>query len=398
MFVSARSISVPRLLLGRALLVLRGFLAEQRVEADEGSGVSWAELAGSRKSRAFLFHVPRRGERSSPMPVDSAVRPLLRAGEFGLHCALGGFYVDPRRAVELAIITHAHRDHLKRGCAEYICSRSSEALLRARVGRNARVRAVEFGVPFELGATRVSLHPAGHILGSSQVRVEGARDVWVVSGDYKRETDPSCETFEAVPCETFITEATFARTDVSWEHRSPVAEILEWWEDCARRDVFAVLYAYALGKAQRILASLHGQTKRRALVHPEIETINLCYRKAGIQLIESEVLPRRPAGRRFGGELAIVPPRFHSPTWLARFGAVETGFASGWMTAPEAARKRGFDRGFCLSDHADWPALLATIHETGARRVLVTHGDTGAMVAHLRESGIEAWPLADYVG
>ncbi|HLU47018.1 MAG TPA: ligase-associated DNA damage response exonuclease, partial [Planctomycetota bacterium] len=312
---------------------------------------------------------------------------LVRWSSNGLYCEAGGFYIDPRRAVDRAVITHAHGDHLKRGSGEYIASRSGIGLVAHRVSSRARFRPLEFGEPVELGSVRVTLFPAGHVLGSAQVRIEHAGKVWVISGDYKRESDPSCEPFEPVLCDTFVTEATFARAHFQWQTSDPVGEIFAWWEDGQRTGRASILYSYALGKAQRVLASLRRFTDRRVLVHPYIDPINECYRAAGIELLPTETLPRMTAGRSFAGELILAPPRYHRESWYRRFGRRETGFASGWMTRPGAARARGFDRGFGLSDHADWPALLRTIEETGATRVLVMHGHAADIVSHLRTLG-----------
>lgn len=323
-------------------------------------------------------------------PLANLASPPVAWGRSGLFCEPGGFWIDPCRAVERAVITHAHGDHLKRGSGEYICSRASLGLVRLRLSRSARVRALEFGETLELGGVRISLHPAGHILGSAQVRIDFGSEICVVSGDYKREADPSCEAFESVVCDTFVTESTFAREHFRWPEVDVIPDIFDWWEDGRRQGRASVLYCYALGKAQRILASLRRHTDRRVLVHPYLDPLNDCYRASGIELLPTETVPRIPAGRSFAGALILVPPRYHRASWYRRFGKLETGFASGWMVRPGAAGARGFDRGFGLSDHADWPALLRTIEETGAGRVLVTHGDAAALVPHLCERGISA--------
>jgi putative mRNA 3-end processing factor len=323
------------------------------------------------------------------------VSDLLQPSPSGTWCPRGGFYIDPSRAVARAVVTHAHRDHARPGSGEYYCARSGAELLRLRVGRSPPIHAVEFGASFRLGDVGVSLHPAGHVLGSAQVRVECEREVWVVSGDYKREPDPSCEPFEVVPCGTFVTEATFARPAWRWRGGEETArEVFAWWEENRERGCVSVLYAYALGKTQRVLAELAKWTERPVFVHAEAARLVECYRRAGIQMVPTRALPRKLRGLELAGELVIAPPKLLQPSWYERFGDVDTAFASGWMqdTASTEAGDfvRGFARGFALSDHADWTDVLHTIDDTGARRVLVYHGDARELLVHLRSKGIEA--------
>ena len=260
------------------------------------------------------------------------------------------------------------------------------------------MRGVAWSARERLGDVAVSLHPAGHILGSAQVRVERDGEVWVVSGDYKRDADASCEPFELVRCDTFVTEATFARPDHRWESGSEtVRAIYDWWEGNRARERVSVLYVYALGKAQRVLAELPRFTDRAVWVHYEVETLVACYRDEGVALAPTRELPRKVRGLDFRGELILASPRYAENSWHSRLGDVETAFASGWMDSKSSAHARGFDRGFALSDHADWDDILRTIAETGARRVLTCHGDASQLIAHLRAHGVDAGRL-DSVG
>ena len=317
------------------------------------------------------------------------MKPVLTESSAGVYCPAGGFYIDPRRRVPRAVVTHAHMDHFRPGCGEYYCSSSSLDLMKLRLRGNPQVTGLEFGEQIELGDVKVSFHPAGHILGSAQVRVEAAGEVFVVSGDYKRGADPSCEPFEVVPCDTFITEATFARSGAAWRPGEEViAEVGKWWEDNRREGKVSVLYCYVLGKLQRVLAGLGAlDGEREVFIHRDAEPYNDCYRRAGIQLAPTRIVPRKLDGWSLEGALVLAPPKYLQPSWYRRFGKTETAFAFGWM-ALEDSRKRGYDKGFALSDHADWSELLQTIEETGASNVITCHGESSELEEYLAGRGL----------
>jgi putative mRNA 3-end processing factor len=312
----------------------------------------------------------------------------------GLYCPLGGFHIDPWRPVQLAVITHAHGDHARRGSCRYHAPHSGVGLLRRRLGPEAVIEGHEFGDPIAFGAATVSFHPAGHVLGSAQIRVEAGGEVWVISGDYKRHLDPSCEPFEVVPCDVFITEATFALPIYRWDPVDQVMDaLLGWWDANAAAGRASVLCCYAVGKAQRVLAEIGRRTDRAVSVHGAIETLLDAYRGEGIALARTVPVGARRKGESFAGELIIAPPAAFGSPWMRRFGDASTGFASGWMRVRGNRRRRGFERGFVLSDHVDWPGLLRTIEETGARRVLATHGYSDTLARYLREVGLAAEAL-----
>jgi putative mRNA 3-end processing factor len=313
----------------------------------------------------------------------------------GLYCARGDFHIDPWRAVDRALITHAHADHARRGSRHYHAAASGVGFLRHRLGPEAAIEGHAFGQRLAFGDAVVSFHPAGHVLGSAQIRIEGGGEVWVISGDYKREADASCEPFEVVPCDVFITEATFALPIYRWDPAGRAFDdVVAWWNANAAVGRASVLFCYALGKAQRVLAELALRTAREVLVHGAVEALLDTYREAGVKLAPSRPVGPRSRGREdFAGALAIAPPAAFGSPWLRRFGDCSTGFASGWMRVRGRRRWRGFDRGFVISDHADWPGLLDTIRATGARRVLATHGYTDTLARYLREQGLDAAPL-----
>lgn len=321
--------------------------------------------------------------------------PLLRIDGHGLFCEAGGFHIDPWRPVERAVISHAHGDHARWGSLAYLGAAPAEPVLRRRLGKEAAIETVPFGERMRLGEVTVSFHPAGHILGSAQIRVEKDGEVWVFSGDYKRQPDPTCETFEPVPCHTFITEATFALPIYRWDDTAETArEVHAWWEENREAGRASVLFCYALGKAQRLLAELQRFTDRPVFVHGAVEPLNACYRSAGVEMLPAKPVSETARGQSFAGELILAPPSAGGSTWMRRFGPASTAFASGWMRVRGTRRRRGFDRGFVLSDHADWPDLLRTIEETGAERVLTTHGYAEPLARYLRERGRAAETLS----
>ena len=326
--------------------------------------------------------------------------PLIEATDRGLVCAAGDFVIDPWKRTAVSLVTHAHADHARRVADITYASESSVPLLKRRLGDDLDIRGVPFGERLTFGDTTVSFHPAGHVLGSAQIRVERRRDdgsrgeTWVFTGDFKRDPDPSCEPFELVPCDTFITEATFALPVYRWQPGPVVArEIFDWWQAMKAAGRPAVLFGYALGKAQRVLAELTAFTDEEVFVHGAVDPLTELYREAGIHMLPTRRIDLKDRKADYRGRLIVAPPGASGSTWMRRFKNASTGFCSGWMRVRGNRRRRGYDRGFVLSDHADWPGLLQTIEETGARRVLTTHGQSAALVRLLRERGLDAAEL-----
>lgn len=341
--------------------------------------------------RTIAFPAHGQSHRSRHVPTQT---PLLRTTPDGLYCDAGDFFVDPWRPVARAVVTHAHSDHARHGSAAYLAAREGEALLRHRLGADLPLETVGWGERRTMGDVTISLHPAGHIRGSAQVRIERGGEVWVVTGDYKRAADPTCTPFEVVRCHTLITEATFALPIYRWAPTATViAQVAQWVRDCHASRRTPILYTYTLGKAQRLLAELASSVDVPILVHGAIEPINALYRAAGVALPATALVTDRAKRERIEGALVLAPPSANAPAWMKRFRDPETAFASGWMRLRGTRRRRSLDRGFAISDHVDWPALLATIEECGAERVLATHGDSAALVRLLRERGLEAAAL-----
>ena len=321
---------------------------------------------------------------------------LLYPDAGGLYCPAGDFWIDPLKPVPRAIITHAHADHARSGNAEVFAATPGIPVLDHRVGGVDTISACDYGQPFELGQARVTLYPAGHILGSATVRIETDDGTWGVSGDFKRSPDPTCAPFEPFSCDTWVTECTFGLPVYRWQDTTEVIdEIIDWWQGCREQQRPAVLFCYALGKAQRVLAELHGRAEGPVWLHGAMQPLTDCYRSQGLDLIETRPVSEAEKGYKFTGDLIMAPPSAAGSPWMRRFPKHGSGFVSGWMRIRGNRRRRGYDRGFVLSDHADWPALINTAHDMGAKRVITIHGNGEALSGFLREQGIdsEVWNL-----
>jgi putative mRNA 3-end processing factor len=318
---------------------------------------------------------------------------MLTETNAGLYCSAGGFHIDPWSPVPRALITHAHGDHARPGMGAYLCAAPCAPLLQRRLGADAIIDAPAYGERRTIGDTRVSFHPAGHVLGSAQIRVEGPGGVWVVAGDYKRAPDPTCPPFEPVRCDTFVTESTFGLPIYRWDATSVViGDIYRWWQANAEAGKASVLFCYTLGKAQRLLAELARHTDRTVYVHGMMTAMIDAYREAGVRMLPTAPVIEQARGRArrtFAGELVLAPLPARGTPWMRRLGEISDGFASGLMRVRGVRRQRGFDRGFVLSDHADWPALIDTVRVTGATRVLATHGHAEPLARHLAALGFE---------
>ena len=380
------------------------------------------------------------------MPTE-VTSDLVIARPQGLYCPPGDFYIDPWRPVHRAVITHAHADHARAGHGHVLATAVSEGVLRSRLGHSLPLQGLAYGQVVVHNGVRISLHPAGHVLGSAQVRLEHAGRVWVASGDYflsaHDERNPTCEPFEPVRCDCFITESTFGLPVYRWQPQAEVfAQIDAWWRANAAAGRPSLLLAYSFGKAQRLLAGVDASIGP-IVVHGAVAPLNDAYRAAGVPLPPTRTLaalsdkavnaaadkaakktpgsaasrsassvPGNPAsnapsnatGQDFEnprptpsrladglrGALVIAPPAVHGSAWARKLGDFSDAFASGWMQLRGARRRQGVDRGFVLSDHADWPGLQRAIKATGAERVIVTHGQEAVMVRWLAEQGLAA--------
>ena len=314
---------------------------------------------------------------------------LVIARPEGLYCPPGKFYIDPWRPVERAVITHGHADHSRTGHGHYLAAAPGAGILRSRLGE-INLQTMEYGETLTHNGVTISLHPAGHVLGSAQVRLAYGGEVWVASGDYKVEPDGTCAAFEPVRCDTFITESTFGLPIYRWEPQQSVFEdINQWWRGNAAVGRASVLYCYAFGKAQRILHGVDASIGP-IICHGAAEPLNRVYREAGVVLPETRLVTEVVDKSLLKTALVVAPPSAGGSPWIKRFGDYSDAFASGWMLLRGARRRRAVDRGFVLSDHADWPGLMQAIAATGAPRVIVTHGQIGVMVRWLQQNGLQA--------
>jgi putative mRNA 3-end processing factor len=321
------------------------------------------------------------------------MQDLLQVTESGLYCAAGDFYVDPWRRVPRAIITHAHADHARAGSDRYLCAAAGKTVLRERIGGGSPIDVLRPGESLSINGVQVSLHPAGHVLGSAQVRLEHRGVTWVVTGDYKLHTDPTCAAFEPVRCDVFVTESTFGLPVYRWPEPATVAaEIDAWWRDNRDAGRTSVILAYSLGKAQRI-AAMVDPTIGPIVAHGAVMRMVEAYRAAGVRLPPIDRVPPRARRVGDGRALVIAPPSVMGGSWLRVFGESAVAAASGWMLVRGVRRRRGLERGFVVSDHADFPGLMTAIQASGASRVLVTHGFADALARLLRERGLDAGVL-----
>ncbi len=305
----------------------------------------------------------------------------------GLYCAIGDFYIDPWKPVDRAVITHGHSDHAYAGHKYYLCHTHTKPILSLRLGPH-NIESVDWGKTVFINGVKISLHPAGHIIGSSQVRIEHNGEVWVVSGDFKTEDDGISGAFEPVACNTFITESTFGLPIYNWLPQREIFEnMISWINHNQEHGKSSVIIAYSLGKAQRVIEQIKN-TSEIIHVHGAIWNMHETLVAAGFKLSTVvRVTPETPK-ESLKGTIVIAPPSSDGTPWMKRFSPHSVGICSGWMQVRGNVRRRNVDAGFALSDHADWPGLLAAVKATGAERVYVTHGFQSAFSRYLTESGI----------
>ena len=328
------------------------------------------------------------------MPFNDSATSLLCMKSEGLYCPKGDFFIDPQKSVERALITHGHSDHARPYMKSYLTSETGRMIVQERVGKEAKVQGIEYGKSIKINDVKVSFHPAGHLLGSSQIRIEHKGFVTCVAGDYKIEPDASCEGFEVVPCNQFITESTFALPIYSWEDPESVfSGINDWWRDNQVKGVTSVLFAYALGKAQRVLCGIDASIGPIG-VYGSVDIFNQHYLREGYPIPET-IRANRETKESFKGQgIIITPGSTQNTPWLNQFAPYSLAFASGWMAIRGTRRRRALDRGFVLSDHVDWKGILKMIDATGAEHVGATHGYSDALVRWLTEhKDIEAYTI-----
>lgn len=315
----------------------------------------------------------------------------------GIYCPAGDFYIDPWEPVDRALITHGHADHARDGMGAYLATTTAAPVMRHRLG-DIRLNTIDYGEVREIGDASVSYHPAGHVPGSAQIRVEVDGQVWVASGDYKTVDDGLSEPFEPVKCHAFITETTFGLPIFRWTPQDILADqINTWWATNAANGRYSILSAYALGKAQRLMRAVNADIGP-ILTHGAIENTNAILRAQGFTLPDTIRVTGDVNVKDYPGALVLATPSAIAGTWARQFGQAGTGFASGWMTLRGVRRRRGLERGFVMSDHADWAGLNSAIAATGAEKVFVTHGYTSQFRKWLISQGYDAHVVSTEYG
>jgi len=314
---------------------------------------------------------------------------LIEFSNKGLCCLQGKFYIDPWKPVDHALITHAHSDHARWGSDSYLCHTLTLPLLQLRLGNN-NYQKIEWEEPIFINGVRVSFHPAGHMIGSSQIRVEYKGEVWVISGDYKTEDDGISGKFEPIKCNVFITESTFGLPIYNWKPQPLIFQDIQDWICKNKEDgKTSVLIAYSLGKAQRLMPCVSAVTDN-IFVHGAVWNAHQAILKAGVPLPDVKLVSNEFSKEDYRGAVVIAPSGAESSPWLKRFGDYSIGICSGWMQVRGNVRRQNADAGFALSDHADWKGLLEAVKETGAEKVYTTHGFQAAFSRYLNENGIQA--------
>lgn len=315
--------------------------------------------------------------------------PLIEFSDRGLYCPAGQFYIDPWKPVDKAVITHAHSDHARWGNKFYLCHHNTKPILQQRLGPN-NYQSIAWNEPIYLNGVRVALFPAGHIIGSSQIRVEHNGEIWVISGDYKIENDGLSGQFEPVKCHNFITESTFGLPIYNWKPQKNIYEdIQNWITKNQAAGKTSVLIAYSLGKAQRLLSPIT-QVTDKIFAHGAVYNIHMALVNAGWQLPEVKKVNYDTPKEDLKGAVVIAPSSAEGSPWLKRFSPYEIGICSGWMQVRGNARRKNADAGFALSDHADWRGLIEACKATEAECIYATHGFQAVFTRYMNEQGINA--------
>lgn len=314
---------------------------------------------------------------------------LIEFTKRGIYCKQGDFYIDPWWPVDYAITTHGHSDHVRFGNKHYLCHTLTKPIIKRRISEDLSIETLDYGQHIKRNGVDISFFPAGHIIGSAQVRLEHKGEVCVVSGDYKVEYDGIADPFEPVKCHSFVSESTFGLPVYKWQKQELVFNgIKSWVNENIKQQKTSVLIAYSLGKAQRLIKNLSGDVP--IYVHNSIANLNEVIINAGVNLPDTIRITTDHTKDELQRGILIVPPAMRDSRWIKSLNHPVTGICSGWMQVRAHRRWQSADAGFALSDHADWPGLLEAIAATGAEKVYVTHGFTAAFSRYLNENGLSS--------
>ncbi len=315
----------------------------------------------------------------------SSKSPLIIQENRGLCCKSAKIWIDPHKPVQKAIITHSHADHFTSGCSEYICSIETGFLLRKRFGNKINIKTIDYDQEISINGIKFSLHPSGHILGSSQVMIRSVDEKWLITSDFKRQYDKTCLNYEKLKTDFLICESTFGLPIFNWEPTSKIINDITNWVNQSE-DATSILFCYSLGKAQRLLSEFDSKKIESIYAHRSINNINMIYKKLGIELIETKNFDNNIEINNLKNSLLLLPPSLNNKNFLKKFKKMQTGFASGWMSIRALKKRSGFDKGFTISDHADWNGLIKTIKESEAKSIFLNHGDGESLAKYLREN------------
>ena len=310
---------------------------------------------------------------------------LIRYKDGNLYCELADVWIDPKKPVRRALITHAHFDHFTFGCEEYLSTNETAILLKERVGENINIKTFDYGEEFKINGIDISFHPSGHILGSSQIRFIFAEEKWLISGDFKIQKDETCRKYEIVKTDYLISECTFGLPIFKWDETNKIANDISNWI-INSPDKTSLLFCYSLGKAQRLLNEI-SQTnfEGNIFTHGSIHKINNCYQKLGIDINDTIKIENKKEIDELKGNLILLPPSLSKGSYLKNFKNIQTAFASGWMSIRALRKRSGYDKGFTISDHADWDGILEVVKKSEAKNVFFHHGDSESISKYLKE-------------
>lgn len=322
---------------------------------------------------------------------------MLEFRREGRYCPQGRFYIDPWLPVDYAVITHAHADHARKGMTSYLCHPLTAPVLKLRLGAEISIQTLPYDQVLMINGVKISFHPAGHIIGSAQVRMEYKGKIVVVSGDYKLQDDGLTTPFEPVRCHEFVTESTFGLPIYNWRSVNELnGNISDWVLNNSSNGITSILVGYALGKAQRIMKAVEGIGK--IYVHDAVHHINKAFLQSRIILPEYQRIDFTDRPKDLSSSILLVPPALLDSKVLKGIPSAYTAICSGWMQVRGARRWRSADAGFALSDHADWQGLLNAIRATEAEKVYVTHGFKSELTRYLNEIGRQAFEVTTAFG
>ena len=310
---------------------------------------------------------------------------LIKYKDGNLYCELADIWIDPSKPVKRALITHAHFDHFTFGCEEYLSTKETAVLIKKRVGDNVNIKPFDYGEEFKINGINISFHPSGHILGSSQIRFIFAGEKWLITGDYKLQKDETCKKYEIVKTDYLISECTFGLPIFKWDQTKNVAINISKWITNSP-DKTSLLFCYSLGKAQRLLNEISKTDfEGNIYTHASIHKMNDCYRELGICIKDTIKIENKKKIDQLKGNLILLPPSLSKGSYLKNFKNIQTAFASGWMSIRALRNRSGYDKGFAISDHADWEGILEVVKKSEAKNVFFHHGDSEALSKYLSE-------------